>query len=70
VSISAGSYHSAAVDNQGKLWTWGWGVHGQLGHGKIEDEFRPQRVLHKEMHGEKVVQVEAGYAHTVVLTGS
>jgi alpha-tubulin suppressor-like RCC1 family protein len=30
VSVAAGSYHSAAVDDRGRLWTWGWGVHGQV----------------------------------------
>jgi alpha-tubulin suppressor-like RCC1 family protein len=30
ISIAAGSYHSAAVDDEGRLWTWGWGVHGQV----------------------------------------
>ena len=70
VSVSAGSYHSAAVDQTGKLWTWGWGVHGQLGLGEIEDEFLPRRVLDREMSLEAVVKVEAGYAHTVALTGN
>ena len=69
VSISAGSYHSAAVDEHGSLWTWGWGVHGQLGLGDIEDEYLPRRVLDQEMNREAIVQVEAGYAHTVALTG-
>ena len=69
ISIAAGSYHSAAVDDQGRLWTWGWGVHGQLGLGSIEDEFVPRRVLHREMSREVVVKVDAGYAHTIALTG-
>ena len=43
ISIAAGSYHSAAVDDQGRLFTWGWGVHGQLGLSDIEDEFVPSR---------------------------
>ena len=70
VSISAGSYHSAAVDSTGSLWTWGWGVHGQLGLGDIEDEYLPRRVLDRDMIREVVVQAEAGYAHTIALTGS
>ena len=70
VSISAGSYHSAAADKTGKLWTWGWGVHGQLGLNDIEDEFLPRRVLDREMNREAIVKVEAGYAHTVALTGN
>ena len=70
VSVSAGSYHSAAVDSNGSLWTWGWGVHGQLGLGNIEDEYLPRRVLDRDMIRDVVVQAEAGYAHTIALTGS
>ena len=42
ISIAAGHYHSVALDSNGHLWTWGWGVHGQLGLGDIEDEHWPQ----------------------------
>ncbi len=63
VSIAAGQYHSAAVDATGGLWTWGWGVHGQLGNGDIEDAFEPVRIFRKR----KVTQVSAGYAHTLAL---
>ena len=36
-AISTGAYHSLALDSRGLLWAWGWGVHGQLGTGEIED---------------------------------
>lgn len=36
-SVSVGQYHSLAISTNGKLWTWGWGVYGQLGHGSIDD---------------------------------
>ncbi|XP_024524390.1 ultraviolet-B receptor UVR8 isoform X2 [Selaginella moellendorffii] len=45
VSISAGSEHSAAVDAAGDLYTWGWGEHGQLGLGHVNDERHPCRVV-------------------------
>ena len=31
--ISAGDYHSLAIDNQGNIWAWGWNGNGQLGLG-------------------------------------
>ena len=33
VNISAGSMHSAAVTEDGVLYTWGKGSYGRLGHG-------------------------------------
>lgn len=42
ISISAGQYHSLAISSNGKLWTWGWGVYGQLGHGAIDDCEKPK----------------------------
>ncbi len=65
VGISAGNYHSAAWDETGKAWTWGWGVHGQLGQGTILDEFRPCRLTFVP---DRILSIECGYAHTLVLT--
>ena len=68
-SIACGHYHSAALDIKGRLWTWGWGVHGQLGLEDIEDEHVPRRVLRpQQLFDESICRVEAGYAHTIVST--
>ncbi len=64
VSVKAGQYHSVAMNEKGRVWTWGWGVHGQLGHDSIENEFRPKRLLVKA----KVTSISCGYAHTLILT--
>lgn len=42
IGVSAGQYHSLAISMTGKLWTWGWGVYGQLGHGAIDDCEKPK----------------------------
>tara|TARA_Y100000389_G_scaffold64397_1_gene60455 strand:+ start:3783 stop:5207 length:1425 start_codon:yes stop_codon:yes gene_type:complete len=44
VSAAAGRYHSAAVTEDGALWTWGEGYSGQLGHGDLDDHWVPVRV--------------------------
>lgn len=47
IEISAGSNHSAAIDDQGVLFTWGAGGSwlsggGQLGHGVEKSEYAPR----------------------------
>lgn len=41
--ITSGQYHNAVIAD-GDLYTWGWGVYGQLGNGSIEDVQVPQKV--------------------------
>nr|XP_040571931.1 LOW QUALITY PROTEIN: uncharacterized protein LOC121121113 [Lepeophtheirus salmonis] len=66
VDISAGRYHSLALDSEGGVWSWGFGVHGQLGHDDIEDVLIPQRVL--SLRKVKISQIAAGYTHSVCLS--
>ena len=49
-----------------RVYSWGWGVHGQLGQGDVEDRNRPTLVA--GLQGLEVVSIAAGYAHTVVAT--
>lgn len=42
--ISAGSEHSAAVLEDGRIMMWGWAEHGQLGLGSLEDQEVPHMV--------------------------
>ncbi|XP_020573022.1 ultraviolet-B receptor UVR8 [Phalaenopsis equestris] len=44
VGIAAGAEHSAVVTDKGRIMTWGWGEHGQLGVGSTDDQISPQRV--------------------------
>lgn len=46
--IAAGAEHSAILTDDGQLYTWGWGEHGQLGLGSTSDHTVPQLVLLKE----------------------
>ena len=64
--VAAGQFHSVCVDRQGRVHCWGWNVHGQAGCGGIEDVLSPRLVPGLTAHS--VVQVAAGYAHTVALT--
>ncbi|XP_013135063.1 PREDICTED: uncharacterized protein LOC106100654 [Papilio polytes] len=64
-AVAAGHYHSAALDLGGRLYTWGWGVHGQLCLGNIDDQYTPQLVT--KFLGRKVQSVGCGASHTVAV---
>ncbi|XP_057295987.1 uncharacterized protein LOC130624943 isoform X2 [Hydractinia symbiolongicarpus] len=65
-SIVCGQYHSLAVTTDYKAFSWGWGVHGQLGLKCNENQVTPQ-FIHL-LKGHRVIQIAGGYAHSAVLT--
>lgn len=69
-SIECGFRHAIAKSTLGKVYTWGWNLHGQLGHGHYNSELSP-RPLSLERGGlnkTKAIQVAAGYCHSVIMT--
>ena len=60
--MSVQAWFSAACS----VYSWGWGVYGQLGHGSAEDELIPRHI--HSLDGADVVSVAAGHAHSLVLT--
>lgn len=66
--VSAGGYHSLALDERGNVWVWGSGSDGRLGTGRAQ-EAAPVMVLNAEHLGEGVVieQVAAGTEFSVAL---
>ena len=83
VSVSAAKFHSAAVDDSGRLFTWGWGA-SRTGHGQPASSSSspavdgslaggvvlfPRRVLgFPRQHGMAVVSVACGKHHTLCCT--
>ncbi|XP_005100274.1 uncharacterized protein LOC101858037 isoform X2 [Aplysia californica] len=68
VAVDCGLYHSLALTADHQVYTWGWGVHGQLGHGNPEDCLVPTHV--RDLLNVGVVKVAGGYAHSLALTES
>ncbi|XP_043975030.1 probable E3 ubiquitin-protein ligase HERC6 isoform X1 [Gambusia affinis] len=66
-SISCGESHTAVLTKDGKVFTFGDGSHGQLGHNSTTTEVRPRLV---DGLGETASQVACGRRHTLVLTSS
>jgi len=68
VMVSAGLYHSVALGADGRVWTFGWGHHGQLGHNDEENRLVPTLLAREALGGAAAVLVAAGGGHTVAVT--
>ncbi|XP_015787614.1 probable E3 ubiquitin-protein ligase HERC3 [Tetranychus urticae] len=66
--VSGGEDFTAALTEDGGIFTWGAGMYGQTGHGVKGNELFPKRIL--EMIGNKVTQVACGRCHMLLLVNS
>lgn len=66
VRVQCGASHSLALTRQGRVYTWGKNSQGQCGLGNMEDVFKPQ--LLKRLQDQVVVQLTAGWEHSIALT--
>ncbi|CAH1782485.1 unnamed protein product [Owenia fusiformis] len=66
VQVVCGAYHSLALTDDGSVYSWGWGIYGQLGHGNAEDAHRPLVV--KALQHLDITTLAAGYSHSLALT--
>jgi len=65
VSVSCGMYTSACISEDLKLFTWGAGSKGQLGHIDTKDEWLPRLVA--GLQGVHIVQVALGFEHSAAM---
>ena len=49
-----------------RVWSWGWGVHGQLGLKSVDDKSLPAHVMLLDKW--QVSFIAAGYGHSAVLS--
>lgn len=61
VAIAGGGIHSLALDNQGRVWAWGYNSKGQLGNGTTRSSSIPIQV--SGIGGS--VAIAAGYEHSL-----
>ncbi|KAH7421339.1 hypothetical protein KP509_13G051700 [Ceratopteris richardii] len=65
INIAAGPWHAAAVSEDGRVCTWGWGRYGCLGHGHEECESLPKVV--ESLKHVKAIHVATGDYTTFVV---
>jgi len=66
VQLSAGGRHSLVLTATGRVYSFGYGAHGQLGLRSTKNHATPQLV--KDLHSKPVAAVAAGWNHSLVLT--
>lgn len=64
--VSCGGFHTAVVTEDGHLYTFGGGEHGQLGHNDRVNKVKPTMV--QELKDVFVSQITCGWSHSVALT--
>ncbi|MBM7835589.1 RCC1 domain-containing protein [Clostridium sardiniense] len=66
VSVSLGLTHSAAVDSEGNLYTWGLNGDGELGDGTDINKYKPVKINGSGSIGEKtkIVSISLGLCHS------
>lgn len=67
-SVAMGSLFSAATTADGAVYTWGYGAHGNLGHGDRRGRLEPTRV--EALVGVRVVSVHATVGQPTVASGT
>ena len=67
-AVACGQHHTACITAQGDVYTWGRGMEGQLGHGRLETSPSPRYV--KALAGQPAATVAAGWLHTAAVTAA
>jgi len=67
--VSAGYQHAAALMENGDVYTWGYNYYGRTGQGVTSGyTMSPAKVNIALDQGDKVIQVQAGYYNSMLLT--
>jgi len=66
LDIKCGGEHTVVLSSKGRVYTFGHGWTGQLGLGNNRNYDRP--IIVKSLMNKKIVQIAAGWSHTLVLT--
>jgi alpha-tubulin suppressor-like RCC1 family protein len=68
VAVTAGYHNNLVLTEQGDVWSWGWGAHGQLGLGDTHDRDRPTVI--EDLSGLGVTALSCGDRHSFAVTSA
>ncbi|KAD4982510.1 hypothetical protein R6Q59_002109 [Mikania micrantha] len=66
IQIASGGYHSLALTDEGRVLSWGYGGHGQLGHFSTQNQ--PVPTVIESLASEKVVYIACGGSSSAAVT--
>ncbi|EEF52816.1 guanine nucleotide exchange factor P532, putative [Ricinus communis] len=66
IQIASGGYHSLALTDEGKVLSWGFGGHGQLGHPSIQNQKIPMVI--DALADQRVVYIACGGSTSAAIT--
>ena len=66
VKIVCGKMHSMCLSSKKKIFTWGTGLNGRLGHGHDEDVLVPTEI--QMLSNLRVINISAGESHSAAIT--
>ena len=66
VKVSCGNNFTLGLSSEGKVYSWGSGKHGVLGHG--DDHQRHTQEMIESLKGVKIVDINAGFWHCGVVS--
>ncbi|PXF49731.1 putative E3 ubiquitin-protein ligase HERC1 [Gracilariopsis chorda] len=66
IAITAGYHNNLVLTEDGEVWSWGWGAHGQLGLGDTKDRDIPTAI--PELSHESVCFLSCGDRHSFAIT--
>ena len=66
--VACGLNHTIVITEDGRVYTFGHGELGQLGHCSFENKLTPTLIQQVQLEGKDVVQVACGRLHTMALT--
>lgn len=69
LSLSCGFDHCLVISKDGKVFTWGYGSSGVLGHGDYESHLKPKQVM-GQLETQFITSAECGSYHNAVVSKS
>ena len=66
MSVECGRNHSLAITEAGRIYSWGCGGHGRLGHNNRESQSTPKLI--EALQGVTVASAAAGALHSLAVT--